>query len=174
MRPLRPKCSVENDPILILYPSAFHQNLAISLSFTNQIQLFQKISLFHFKPFQASFSMTRCSARILPNCSWKIQTEPHKPERPKTLIFLRFSHHFPAKCVKIIELSSILWPHGILVRIQRIQRIRRIRRKRDTASRTDPGFPTPGSRMTVVSYKTPSNKTCRGMTDPDMSYHNMP
>ena len=25
--------------------------------------------------------------------------------------------HFPAKCVKIIELSSILWPHGILNRI---------------------------------------------------------
>ena len=76
LRPLRPKCYIENDPRLILYPFDFHQNLAISLSFTNQIQLFQNISLFHFKPFQASFSLTRCSARILPNCSWKIQTEP--------------------------------------------------------------------------------------------------
>ena len=76
LRPLRPKCYIKNDPRLILYPSAFHQNLAISLSFTNQIQLCFKISVFHFKPFQASFSLTRCSARILPNCSWKIQTEP--------------------------------------------------------------------------------------------------
>ena len=55
--------------------------------------------------------------------------------------------HFPAKSAEILELSSIFGPPGILRRIQRIQRIQR---KRDTASRTDPGFPTPGSRMTVV------------------------
>ena len=75
LRPLRPKCYIKNDPRLILYPSAFHQNLAISLSFTNQIQLFQKISLFHFKPFQASFSLIRCSGCVLPKCSWKVQNQ---------------------------------------------------------------------------------------------------
>ena len=74
--PLRPKCSVENAPIPILYSFAFHQNLPIWLSFTNQIQLFLKISLFHFKPFQASFSVSRCSARVESKCSWKVQTEP--------------------------------------------------------------------------------------------------
>ena len=55
--------------------------------------------------------------------------------------------HFPAKSAEILELSSIFGLPGILHRIQQIQRIHR---KRDTASRTDPGFPTPGSRMTVV------------------------
>ena len=40
LRPLRPKCSVENAPRLILYSFDFHQNLPISMSFTNQIQLF--------------------------------------------------------------------------------------------------------------------------------------
>ena len=51
LRPLRPKCSVENGPILILYSFDVHQNLPILLSFTNQIQHFLTIPLFHFKPF---------------------------------------------------------------------------------------------------------------------------
>ena len=72
---------------------------------------------------------------------------PHGPQSPKTLIFLRFNPPFPAKCIKIMELSSILWPHGIL---KRIQRIHRIHRKRNMPGRTDPGFPTPGAKMTVV------------------------
>ena len=81
LRPLRPKCWAENDPRLILYSFDFHQNLTILLSFTNQIQLFWNISLFHFKPFQASFSVIRCSAPVLPKCSWKLQTEPCQVER---------------------------------------------------------------------------------------------
>ena len=52
--------------------------------------------------------------------------------------------HFPAKCVKFIELSLPNGPPGIL------RRIHRIRRKRIQPCRTDPGFPTPGGRMTVV------------------------
>ena len=55
--------------------------------------------------------------------------------------------HFLGKSVEILVLSSIFWPPGTL---QRIQQIHRIQRKRATASRMDPGFPTPGSRMTVV------------------------
>ena len=61
-----------------------------------------------------------------PELPWDSHGGPkgaHGPQSPKTLIFLRFNFHFPAKCVKIIELSSILWPHGILKRIHRIQRI---------------------------------------------------
>ena len=41
-------------------------------------------------------------------------------------------------------------PHGILNRIYRIQRICRFNRKRNIWARTDPGFPTPGVRITVV------------------------
>ena len=44
-------------------------------------------------------------------------------------------------------------PGGILRRIRRIhriQRIHRIHRKRNMRCGTDPGFPTPGARMTVV------------------------
>ena len=72
---------------------------------------------------------------------------PHGPQRPKTLIFLKFNSHFPAKSAKIIVLSSIFGPHGTLIRIQRIFRIHR---KRNISGRTDPGFPTPGAKMTVV------------------------
>ena len=38
-------------------------------------------------------------------------------QRPKTLIFLQFNSHFPAKSAKIIVLSSIFGPHGTLNRI---------------------------------------------------------
>ena len=57
------------------------------------------------------------------------------------------SHHFPAKSAKIIALYSFFGLPGTLNRIQRIQRIHR---KRAQPSRTDPRFPTPGARMTVV------------------------
>ena len=73
------------------------------------------------------------------------------------LIFLKFfkvkiknSSPIPAKTAEIIVLSLILGPHGFLNRIQRIQR------KRNMRCGTDPGFPTPGARMTVVT-QTPSN-----------------
>ena len=58
--------------------------------------------------------------------------------------------HFPAKNAKIAVLYSLFEPPGILNRIKMIQRIQLIYRKCSTAGRTDPGFPTPGSRMTVV------------------------
>ena len=51
---------------------------------------------------------------------------------------------FPQNGPKTLSFHSKNEPHGILHRIQRIQRKRNIR------SRTDPGFPTPGARMTVV------------------------
>ena len=69
---------------------------------------------------------------------------PMGPRDPKPSFSSDLAPHFPAKCVKIIELSSILWPHGVLKRIYRIQR------KRNILGRTDPGFPTPGVRITVV------------------------
>ena len=56
-------------------------------------------------------------------------------------------HHFPAKSAEIIVLSFIFGLPGILPRIPRIHRIQR---KRAQLSRTDPRFPTPGARMTVV------------------------
>ena len=52
--------------------------------------------------------------------------------------------HFPAKSAKIVVLYSLFEPPGILHTIYRIQR------KRNMASRTDPGFPMLGGRMTVV------------------------
>ena len=55
--------------------------------------------------------------------------------------------HFPAKCAKIAVLYSLFEPPGTL---NTIRRIHRIQRKWATAGRTDPGFPTPGGRMTVV------------------------
>ena len=54
-------------------------------------------------------------------------------------------HYFPAKSAEIIVLSLIFGLPGILPRIQRIHR------KRAQLSRTDPRFPTPGGRMTVLS-----------------------
>ena len=60
------------------------------------------------------------------------------------------SPHFPAKNAKIAVLYSLFVPPGILNRIKMIQRIQRIQLKCNTAGRTDPGFPTPGGRMTVV------------------------
>ena len=63
------------------------------------------------------------------------------------MVYLKLGPHLPAKSAKIIVLSSIFGPHGIL---KRIHRIRRIHRKRNMAGRTDPGFPTPGAKMTVV------------------------
>ena len=69
--------------------------------------------------------------------------------------------HFPARSAEILELSSIFGPPGILQRIhriQRIQRIHRIQRKRNIRSRTDPGLPAPGARITVVYTQTPSNE----------------
>ena len=56
--------------------------------------------------------------------------------------------HFPAKCAKTARGVLQDEPPGIL---HRIQRIYRIYRKRIQLCRTDPGFPTPGVRMTVVN-----------------------
>ena len=58
--------------------------------------------------------------------------------------------HFPANLSKNLIFHSNYEPHGILQRICRICRIQRIQRKRNIRSRTDPGFPTPGARITVV------------------------
>ena len=55
--------------------------------------------------------------------------------------------HFPANLFKNLIFHSKNKPHGIL---QRICRSCRLKRKRDIWSKTDPGFPTPGARMTVV------------------------
>ena len=55
--------------------------------------------------------------------------------------------HFPANLWKTNIFHSNYEPHGNLHRIHWIQRIRR---KCNIWSRTDPGFPTPGARMTVV------------------------
>ena len=66
------------------------------------------------------------------------------------MVFLEMGPNFPGKNAKIMILSSILWPPGTLNRIHRIQRIQRIQRKRNQRCGTDPGFPTPGARMTVV------------------------
>ena len=55
--------------------------------------------------------------------------------------------HFPAKCAKIIVNSSKNEPPGTL---KRIYRYYRIHRKRNMRGGTDPGFPTPGARITVV------------------------
>ena len=52
--------------------------------------------------------------------------------------------HFLAQSAKIAVLYSFFGLPGILQRIQRIQR------KRNMPGRTDPGFPTPGAKMTVV------------------------
>ena len=41
-------------------------------------------------------------------------------------------------------------PHRILKRLRHLKRLKRLKRKRNIRSRTDPGFPTPGARMTVV------------------------
>ena len=54
---------------------------------------------------------------------------------------------FPENCPKTLFFHSKNEPHGILHRIHRIQRIHR---KRNIRSRTDPGFPAPGARITVV------------------------
>ena len=62
--------------------------------------------------------------------------------------------HFPAKCAKIMRGVLQDEPPGILHRIQgsaTFQRIYRIYWKRIQLCRTDPGFPTPGVRMTVVN-----------------------
>ena len=56
-------------------------------------------------------------------------------------------NHFPAKLSKNIIFHSKNEPHGIL---SRLNRLNRLKRKRNIRSRTDPGFPTPGARMTVV------------------------
>ena len=50
----------------------------------------------------------------------------------------------PAKSAKIIVKQMVFEPPGTLHRIQRIHR------KRNIGCGTDPGFPTPGVRMTVV------------------------
>ena len=52
--------------------------------------------------------------------------------------------HFPAKVAKSDWVLFKIKPPGVL------KRIHRIHRKRNTPCRTDPGFPTPGGRMTVV------------------------
>ena len=64
--------------------------------------------------------------------------------------------HFPEKCEKNIVNNTKNEPAGIL------NRIYRIRPKRNIRSRTDPGFPTPGARITVVytnSLKLPEHET---------------
>ena len=53
----------------------------------------------------------------------------------------------PGKSAKIIIKTSIWEPHGIL---KRMTRMKRIHRKRNIRCRTDPAFPTPGVRITVV------------------------
>ena len=53
-------------------------------------------------------------------------------------------YHFPAKVAKSVWGLFENTPPGIL------QRIQRIHRKRNIRSRTDPGFPAPGARITVV------------------------
>ena len=77
--------------------------------------------------------------------------------KPKTLFFPRFLRawaknrsRIPAKSAQTIVETSVSEPHGIL------QRIHRIQRKRNMRCGTDPGSPTPGARMTVVT-QTPSN-----------------
>ena len=57
---------------------------------------------------------------------------------------------FSGKIVKQFYLSLQNEPHGILKPLKRLRRLNRIHRKRNIRSRTDPGFPTPGARMTVV------------------------
>ena len=54
---------------------------------------------------------------------------------------------FPKKGPGVLFFHNHRRPLGILKRIHRIQRIHR---KRNIRSRTDPGFPTPGARITVV------------------------
>ena len=74
------------------------------------------------------------------------------------LIFLRFfkvrvknSSPIPAKSAEIIVLSFILWPHGTLNRIHYFPLLSiTFPRKRNTRCGTDPGYPAPGSRITVV------------------------
>ena len=61
-----------------------------------------------------------------------------KAQPPKMAII------FPQNCKKHIVFHNKNEPHGILHRIYRIQR------KRNMRCGTDPGFPTPGARMTVV------------------------
>ena len=53
---------------------------------------------------------------------------------------------FPKNCPKTLFFQNKNEPHGIL------RRIRRIHLKRNIRSRTDPGFPAPGARITVVCH----------------------
>ena len=57
---------------------------------------------------------------------------------------VKMGPYFPAKCAKTAR--------GVLQneRLGVLQRIQRIQRKRIQACRTDPRFPTPGGRMTVI------------------------
>ena len=60
---------------------------------------------------------------------------------------------FPEKWPGVLCFYSHRRPGGIL---QRIHRFHRFHRFRNLRCRTDPGFPAPGARMTVVT-QTPSN-----------------
>ena len=71
---------------------------------------------------------------------------------------------FSRKIVKKLYFQNKNEPQGIL------NRIRRIHRKRNIQSRTDPGFPTPGARMTVVK-QTPSNYLIPGKESQRKSGH---
>ena len=60
------------------------------------------------------------------------------------------------KIVKTTNFNSKNEPHGTL---------KRIRRKRNIRSRTDPGFPTPGVRMTVVYTNSLKTLLCKDNHD---------
>ena len=92
----------------------------------------------------------------LPDTSKNIVfTKVFQGSKPTTLFFselllrVRAKHMspIPAKSSNIIVKDNVCEPHRVLKRIQRIQRIHR---KRNIRCETDPGFPTPGLRMTVV------------------------
>ena len=63
------------------------------------------------------------------------------------MVHLNNCPHFPANNAKIVVLYSLFGGPGVL---KRIYWIYQIYRKCATASSTDPGFSTPGGRMTVV------------------------
>ena len=58
--------------------------------------------------------------------------------------------HFPAKFAKNLIFNSKNEPLGTLKRLKRLKRLHRLHRFRNIRCGTDPGFPAPGARITVV------------------------
>ena len=63
-------------------------------------------------------------------------------------VWVKIGPHFPAKCAKTARGVLQDEPPGVL---KTMNRMNRMKRKRIQLSRTDPRYPTPGGRMTVVN-----------------------